>query len=81
MKLTEMSNEVYSYVCENGKVSVEELAEKFNRTTRSIRASVLDLTKKKLCVTEKVAGEEKDITFVVKADGADEAFAALPERK
>lgn len=72
MKLTEKSNEVYSYVKENGgKVSIEELAEALGRTTPSIGANVTDLTKKGLAVREKEAGEgkdAKDITYVVLTD-------------
>lgn len=72
MKLTEKSNEVYSYVKENGgKVSIEELAEALGRSTRSIGANVTDLTKKSLAVREKEAGEgedAKEITYVVLTD-------------
>ena len=69
MKLTEKSNEVYSYVKENGgRVAVEELCEALGRAPRSINANVTDLAKKSLVVREKVTteGEDaKDITYVV----------------
>ena len=58
MKLTEKTNEIYSYVKENGgRVSMEELVAVTGRTSRSIGANVLDLQKKGLAVREKVAGE------------------------
>lgn len=69
MKLTEKSNEVYSYVKENGgRVSIEEICNATGRNARSIGANITDLTKKELAVREKVAGEGedgKDITYVV----------------
>lgn len=69
MKLTEKSNEVYSYIKENGnRVSIEELCNVTGRTPRSINANVTDLCKKALAVREKVAGEneeDKDVTYVV----------------
>ena len=69
MKLTEKSNEVYSYVKENGgRVSIPEIAAALGRTERSVGANVTDLTKKGLAVRDKVAAEaegEKDITYVV----------------
>lgn len=68
MKLTEKTNEIYTYCKENGKVSIEELCEAFGRSARSIGANVTDLTNKKLAVREKVKGEgegAKDITYVV----------------
>ena len=69
MKLTEKSNEVYSYVKENGgKVAIDEIANATGRNVRSIGANVTDLAKKGLAVREKVAGEgedAKDITYVV----------------
>ena len=68
-KLTEKSLEVLEYAKENGgKVTLDELATALDRTTRSVGANVTDLTKKKLAVREKEAGEnegDKDITFVV----------------
>ena len=72
MKLTEKSNEVYTYVKENGgRVSVEELCNVLGRTARSVNANVTDLCKKDLAVREKVAGEgedAKEITYVVLTD-------------
>lgn len=68
MKLTEKSNEVFTYVKENGgRVSIDELCAATNRAPRSINANVTDLAKKGLAVRDKVAGEgdEKDITYVV----------------
>jgi len=69
MKLTEKSNEVYSYVKENGgRVAVEELCEALGRAPRSINANVTDLAKKSLVVREKVTAEgedAKDMTYVV----------------
>jgi len=70
MKLTEKTNEIYSYVKENGgRVSMEELVAVTGRTSRSI-----DLQKKGLAVREKVAGEPGEdgkattITYVVLTD-------------
>lgn len=69
MKLTEKSNEVYTYVKENGgRVSIEEICNATGRNARSIGANVTDLTKKELAIREKVAGEgedAKDVTYVV----------------
>lgn len=67
MKLTEMSNEVFNYVKENGgRVSIDELANAVGRTTRSVGANVTDLTKKGLVVRDKVTveGAEKPVTYV-----------------
>ena len=67
MKLTPKSNEVFNYVKDNGgKISIDELAEALGRTTRSVGANVTDLTKKNLCVREKVTveGAEKPVTYV-----------------
>ena len=67
MKLTEMSSEVFNYVEENGgRVSIDELASATGRSTRSVGANVTDLTKKNLCVREKVTveGAEKPVTYV-----------------
>lgn len=69
MKLTAMSNEVFTYVKENGgRVSIDEMCEALGRTSRSIGANVTDLTKKGLVIREKVKAEAedaKDITYVV----------------
>ena len=69
MKLTEKSNEVYTYVKENGgRVAIDEIANATGRNARSIGANVTDLCKKDLVVREKVAGEgedAKDVTYVV----------------
>ena len=74
MKLTEKSNEVYSYVKENGgRVSIDELCKVLGRGSRSVGANVTDLFKKGLVVRDKVAGEgedEKDITYVVLTEEA-----------
>lgn len=67
MKLTEMSNEVFNYVKENGgRVSIEELANAVGRSARSVGANVTDLTKKGLVVRDKVTveGAEKPVTYV-----------------
>ena len=66
-KLTEMSSAVFNYVKENGgRVSIDELASALDRSTRSVRANVTDLTKKGLVVREKVTveGAEKPVTYV-----------------
>ena len=72
MKLTEKSNEMYSYVKENGgRVSIDELCNVLGRGSRSVGANVTDLFKKGLVVRDKVAGEgedAKDITYVVLTD-------------
>lgn len=70
MKLTEKSNEVYTYVKENGgKVSVDELCEALGRAPRSINANVTDLCSEKkglaMRVKEEVEGADKPITYVV----------------
>lgn len=69
MKLTEMSNAVYTYVKENGgKISIDELCEALGRTARSIGANVTDLTKKGLAVRVKEPGAnegDKEVTYVV----------------
>ncbi len=67
MKLTEMSNEVFNYVKENGgRVSIEELANAVGRSARSVGANVTDLSKKGLVVRDKVTveGAEKAVTYV-----------------
>lgn len=73
MKLTEKSNEVYTYVKENGgKVSVDELCEALDRAPRSINANITDLCSEKkglaMRVKEEVEGAEKPITYVVLTD-------------
>lgn len=68
MKLTEMSNAVFTYVKENGgRVSIDELVEALGRSSRSIGANVTDLTKKGLVVRDKVEveGQDKPVTYVV----------------
>lgn len=67
MKLTEKSNEVYTFVKENGgRVSIEELVEATGRASRSVSANVNDLAKKGLATREKVEGDgDKAITYVV----------------
>ena len=73
MKLTEMSNEVFNYVKENGgRVSIEELANAVGRSARSVGANVTDLSKKGLVVRDKVTveGAEKAVTYVqITAEG------------
>ena len=73
MKLTEKSNEVYTYVKENGgKVSVDELCEALGRAPRSINANITDLCSEKkglaMRVKEEIEGAEKPITYVVLTD-------------
>lgn len=69
MKLTEKSNAVFEYVKANGgKVTIDEIAQALDKTTKSINANVNDLVKKELVIREKVAGEtpeDKEITYVV----------------
>ena len=69
MKLTEKSQSVFDYIKANGgKVSIDELANALDRTTRSVSANMNDLAKKGLITREKVAGEgedAKDITYAV----------------
>lgn len=70
MKLTEKSNEVYTYVKENGgKVSVDELCEALGRAPRSINANITDLCSEKkglaMRVKEEVEGAEKPVTYIV----------------
>lgn len=70
MKLTEKSNEVYTYVKENGgKVSVDELCDALGRAPRSINANITDLCSEKkglaMRVKEEVEGAEKPVTYVV----------------
>ena len=67
IKITEKSAEVFNYVKANGgHVSIEEICEATGRAARSINASVVDLTKKKLVEREKVEveGKEKPVTYV-----------------
>lgn len=72
MKLTELSNATLEAIKANdGKISIDALATTLGRTTRSVNASVTDLTKKGLVVREKVAGtgeDAKDITYAVVTD-------------
>ena len=71
IKITEKSAEVFNYVKANGgRVSIDELAQATGRTTRSVGANVTDLTKKGLCVREKVdvEGQEKPVTYVCLTD-------------
>lgn len=70
MKLTEKSNEVYTYVKENGgKVSVDELVNALGRAARSINANITDLCSEKkglaMRVKEEVEGADKPVTYVV----------------
>lgn len=79
MKLTEMSNAVFTYVKENGgRVSIGELAEALGRSERSVGANVTDLTKKGLVIRDKVdvEGQEKPITFV---QITDDGMAFVPD--
>lgn len=71
MQLTAKSNEVFEYLKNNdGKVSIEELANATGRSARSIGANVLDLTKKGLVVREKeeVEGAEKPVAYAILTD-------------
>lgn len=72
MKLTDKSAEVFNYVKDNGgRISIPEICDALDRTSRSVGANVTDLTKKGLAVREKVAdkGEDaKEITYVVLTD-------------
>ena len=72
MKLTEKSSAVFEYVKANGgKVTIDEIAQALDKSTKSINANVNDLVKKALVVREKVAGEtaeDKEITYVVITD-------------
>ena len=68
MKLTNMSQQVFDYVKENGgRIAIDELCAALGRTARSIGANVTDLANHKgLVAREKVAGDDgKDITYVV----------------
>lgn len=79
MKLTEMSNAVFTYVKENGgRVSIGELAEALGRSERSVGANVTDLTKKGLVIRDKVEvdGQEKPVTFV---QITDDGMAFVPD--
>ena len=77
IKLTEKSTEIFNYVKENGKVSIEELATATGRNARSVGANVTDLSKKGLAerVKEDVEGADKPVTYVVLTE-AGEAFTA-----
>ena len=71
MKLTEKSQIVFEYLKNNdGKVSIEELANATGRSARSVGANVLDLTKKGLVVREKeeVEGAEKPVAYAILTD-------------
>lgn len=73
MKLTEKSNEVFTYVKENGgKVSVTELCEALGRAPRSINANITDLCSEKkglaMRVKEELEGADKPITYIVLTD-------------
>lgn len=71
MQLTAKSNEVFEYLKNNdGKVSIEELANATGRSARSVGANVLDLTKKGLVVREKeeVEGAEKPVAYAILTD-------------
>ena len=79
IKLTEMSNAVFTYVKENGgRVSIGELAEALGRSERSVGANVTDLTKKGLVIRDKVEvdGQEKPVTFV---QITDDGMAFVPD--
>lgn len=76
MKLTPMSNEIFTYLKENGgKISVDEICEAVGRVPRSVNANVTDLQKKGLVIREKVDGEGEDakkITYVVLTDAGND---------
>lgn len=83
-KLTENSSAIFNYLKENGgHVSISELATAFDRTEKSVNASVTDLTKKGLAVREKVEveGAEKPITYANLVPDYEAVLEALPERK
>ena len=65
MKLTEKSNEIYTYVREaGGRVSKTELCNAVGRHMRSVSANVNDLVKKQLAVCETVEVEGEKLVYV-----------------
>ena len=75
--LTEGEINVLSYVKQNGKVSIDEIAAALGRTNKSVRPNLTSLAQKAGFLTEEkveVEGAEKPVAyFTVTADG--EAFA------
>lgn len=66
IQLAESSYRVYSYVKENGRVSVPEVADALGLTQAQVRGTLLSVSSKHGLVTKtKEAGPEgKDITFL-----------------
>ncbi len=70
-KMTEKELAVFEYVKENGgRVSVDEVAEALDRTSRSINPNINAFVANGLAEREKVEveGEDKPVTFVVLTD-------------
>lgn len=69
IKLTEKSLNVFNYVKENGgRVAIDAICEALGLGSRSIGANVTDLSKKGLVIRDKVATDDKEVTFVVLTD-------------
>ena len=84
VEMTAKSLEVFNYVKENGKVSVQELADALREgKTRSVNANITDLAKKGLVAREKenVEGQDKPVTYVVVTDLGAETDGALKTDK
>ena len=70
-KMTEKELAVFEYVKENGgRVSVDEVAEALDRTSRSINPNINAFVANGLAEREKVEveGEDKPVTYVVLTD-------------
>ena len=70
-KMTEKEVAVFNYVKSNGgRVSIDEIAEALERSTRSIGPNINAFVSNDLAVREKVEveGAEKPITYVVLTD-------------
>lgn len=69
MKLTQMSNEVYSTIKNTTKeLTVDEIATLVGRSTRSVNANITDLSKKGLVAREKRGEGDEAKTYVVLTD-------------
>lgn len=69
MKLTEKSAEVFNSIREaGGKISIDEIANGLNRTSKSVGANVTDLQKKGLACRVKEKVGDTEITYVVLTD-------------
>lgn len=81
--LTPLSFEVYEYVRENGKSSLDEISEALGRTSRSVSANIRDLQTKEIAVRlkETVEGIEKPVTFVQLTEEGKEMDITLREPK